>query len=63
MVEKKTKIICTISDLRCDVNFLTKLFESGMNIVRINSAHASVEGAQKNSGQRPCGLGQDRDSC
>ena len=47
MVEKKTKIICTISDLRCDVNFLTKLFESGMNIVRINSAHASVEGAQK----------------
>ena len=47
MFEKKTKIICTVSDLRCDVNFLTKLFESGMNIVRINSAHATVEGAQK----------------
>ena len=45
--EKKTKIICTVSDLRCDVNFLTKLYESGMNIVRINSAHATVEGAQK----------------
>ena len=44
---KKTKIICTISDLRCDVKFLTKLYESGMNIVRINSAHATVEGAQK----------------
>lgn len=47
MFDKKTKIICTISDLRCDVNFLTKLYESGMNIVRINSAHATVEGAQK----------------
>ena len=47
MFEKKTKIICTISDLRCDVNFLTKLYESGMNIVRINSAHATLEGAQK----------------
>ena len=47
MFEKKTKIICTISDLRCDVNFLTKLYESGMNVVRINSAHASIEGAQK----------------
>ena len=47
MFEKKTKIICTISDERCDVNFLTKLYESGMNIVRINSAHATVEGAQK----------------
>ena len=47
MFEKKTKIICTISDFRCDVDFLTRLYESGMNIVRINSAHASVEGAQK----------------
>ena len=47
MFEKKTKIICTVSDFRCDVDFLTRLYESGMNIVRINSAHAPLEGAQK----------------
>ncbi len=47
MLEKKTKIICTISDLRCETDFIRKLFVSGMNIARINSAHASIEGAQK----------------
>ncbi len=46
MVEKKTKIICTIADNRCDVDFIRRLYESGMNVVRINSAHASIEGAQ-----------------
>ena len=43
---KKTKIICTISDLRCDEDFIRELYENGMNVVRINSAHASTEGAQ-----------------
>lgn len=47
MHEKKTKIICTISDLNCEVGFLRSLYESGMNVVRINSAHATTEGAQK----------------
>ena len=47
MIAKKTKIICTISDINCDTYFLRKLYESGMNVVRINSAHASIEGAQK----------------
>ena len=47
MMEKKTKIICTISDIRCDVDFLTELYRKGMNVVRINSAHATPEGAQK----------------
>ena len=47
MFEKKTKIICTISDINCDVDFIRMLYESGMNVVRINSAHASVEGAQR----------------
>ncbi len=46
MTEKKTKIICTIADNRCDVDFIRQLFENGMNVVRINSAHASIEGAQ-----------------
>lgn len=47
MNEKKTKIICTISDIRCDVEFLRELYRNGMNVVRINSAHATIEGAQK----------------
>ena len=47
MLEKKTKIICTISDLHCEVGFLRSLYENGMNVVRINSAHATPEGAQK----------------
>ncbi len=47
MQDKKTKIICTISDLNCEVGFLRSLYENGMNVVRINSAHATPEGAQK----------------
>ena len=47
MYEKKTKIICTISDLRCETDFIRSLFENGMNVARINSAHATLEGAQK----------------
>lgn len=41
---KKTKIVCSISDRRCDEDFLRKLFFSGMNVVRMNTAHASEEG-------------------
>jgi len=44
---KKTKIICSISDINCEPEFIGSLFENGMNIVRINSAHATIEGAQK----------------
>lgn len=46
-IEKKTKIICTISDINCDVDFIRNLYENGMNVARINSAHASLEGAQR----------------
>ena len=44
MMLKKTKIVASISDLRCDVDFLRSLFEAGMNVVRINTAHATPEG-------------------
>ncbi|MDY3962997.1 MAG: pyruvate kinase [Candidatus Cryptobacteroides sp.] len=44
---KKTKIICTIADNRCEEEFIRQLYENGMNVVRINSAHASIEGAWK----------------
>ena len=47
METKKTKIICTISDINCGVDFLRELYQNGMNVARINSAHATVEGAQK----------------
>lgn len=41
---KQTKIVCSISDRRCDVDFLRKLFFAGMNVVRMNTAHATPEG-------------------
>jgi len=47
MTTKRTKIVCSIADSRNDVEFLRALYENGMNVVRINSAHATIEGAQK----------------
>ena len=47
MLLKQTKIVATISDERCDVDFLQDLFKSGMNVVRINTAHAVGEGIEK----------------
>lgn len=44
---KQTKIVCSISDFRCDEDFLRKLFFAGMNVVRMNTAHASREGIKK----------------
>ncbi|MBQ8047120.1 MAG: pyruvate kinase [Prevotella sp.] len=44
---KKTKIVCTISDYRCEQEFLRKLFFAGMNVVRMNTAHGTPEGMRK----------------
>ena len=44
---KKTKIIATISDRKCDIDFLTSLYRAGMNIVRLNTAHQTPEQAEK----------------
>lgn len=44
MMVKKTKIVASISDLRCDVNFIKELYKAGMNVVRMNTAHANREG-------------------
>lgn len=44
-MNKKTKIITTISDLRCDVGFIQSLYDVGMNAVRINTAHVTTESA------------------
>ncbi len=46
-LKKQTKIVATISDLNCEVEFLRALYNEGMNVVRINSAHSSFEGAKK----------------
>ena len=44
MIQKKTKIVCTISDIKCDVEFIRDLYERGLNVVRMNTAHANDEG-------------------
>jgi pyruvate kinase len=41
---KHTKIVATISDLRCEVDFISSLYKAGMNVVRLNTAHMSEEG-------------------
>ena len=47
MKRKQTKIVATISDLKCDVDFLTELYENGMNVVRLNTAHQTHEDTLK----------------
>ncbi len=46
-MKKHTKIVASISDRRCDVDFLSKLYEAGMNVVRMNTAHAGTEGLEQ----------------
>ena len=41
---KHTKIVATISDQRCDVEFVRSLYNAGMNVVRLNTAHMMEEG-------------------
>jgi len=40
---RQTKIVATISDQRCDVEFIKALYEAGMNVARLNTAHISTE--------------------
>ena len=44
---KQTKIVASISDRRCDQDFIRKLFFAGMNVVRINTAHATPDGIRE----------------
>ncbi|MCD8260183.1 MAG: pyruvate kinase [Bacteroides sp.] len=46
-MKKQTKIVVSVSDRRCDIDFLTQLHEAGMNVVRMNTAHASREGLEE----------------
>lgn len=45
--EKKTKIVATLSDFRANEEFVRGLFEAGMDVVRINSAHVTEEGGRE----------------
>lgn len=47
MNRKRTKIVATLSDKNCEPEFIKQLFEAGMDVVRINSAHVTVEAALK----------------
>lgn len=42
---KNTKIVATISSLNCSESFIRRLYEAGMNVVRLNTAHMSHEDA------------------
>ncbi len=45
-MKKYTKIVASISDRRCDVDFIAKLYDAGMNVVRLNTAHADRAGIE-----------------
>ena len=45
--KKRTKIVATISDKRCEIGFLRELYEAGMNVVRLNTAHQTLDEAMK----------------
>ena len=42
---KHTKIVATISDKRCDTDFVKSLYDAGMNVTRLNTAHITQESA------------------
>ncbi len=43
----QTKIIATISDARCEVPFIRSLYESGVSVVRLNTAHIDYDGFRR----------------
>lgn len=45
IVGRKTKIVATISSLNCSVAFIKSLYDAGMNVVRLNTAHMNHDDA------------------
>lgn len=46
-MRKKTKIVATISDKNCSPKLIEELFNNGMNLVRLNTAHQTCEASLK----------------
>ena len=44
---RQTKIVASVSDRRCSVEFIRDLFYAGVNVVRMNTAHASADGIRE----------------
>jgi len=42
-MQKLTKIVATVSDRKCDVEFIQNLYDSGVNVVRLNTAHQTYD--------------------
>ena len=46
-MQKLTKIVATISDLRCDPEFISALYDAGMDVVRVNTAHQNPDSTRQ----------------
>ncbi len=46
-MKKFTKIVATVSDMMCDKEYVEKLIKSGVNVVRLNTAHMDKEGLSR----------------
>ncbi len=44
-MRRKTKIVATISNQNCSVQFIERLYSTGMNVVRLNTAHMNHDDA------------------
>ena len=44
---KHTKIVATVSDRHCEVEFIKQLSDAGVDVVRMNSAHLTREGMER----------------
>ena len=45
MYKKQTKIVCTIAHNKCEKDFVKSLFDAGMNVARLNTAHIEIDDA------------------
>jgi len=45
MINKRTKIVATISSLNCGVELVQKLYDAGMDVARLNTAHITTDEA------------------
>lgn len=43
LIMRQTKIVATLSDFRGDKDFIKSLFDAGINVARINTAHITTE--------------------